>query len=306
MDGIKIKEITDGIESIYIVDSNVEHSQILEKIGKEGEVIVRYTYGDDLISQKRGDEISYYLFDGLGSTRLLTDANGNITDSYHYDAFGEILFREGETVNEFLFAGEQYDANVGFYYLRARWYDPSSGRFISMDTHPGVVYDPRTLHKYTYCGNNPINHIDPSGEFFSLIEISIVFPTIKSMQINYAKMNLNILRDSINIAEDIIRPAVKAQEVFMLAILEGDFEMVEAYTAARALEMTGYQMIGKSILDNMEKYIKKTMKIKIEIKFKDKHLERKRKGYKKLRKWLILWKNIMNILIYWKKVKLTK
>ena len=45
-------------------------------------------------------------------------------------------------------------------YLRARWYDPSSGRFISMDTHPGVVYDPRTLHKYTYCGNNPINHID--------------------------------------------------------------------------------------------------------------------------------------------------
>lgn len=69
-------------------------------------------------------EISYYVRDGHGSTRALTDPNGNITDTYDYDAFGNLIHSattlSSPTPNEFLFAGEQYDTETGHYYNRAR------------------------------------------------------------------------------------------------------------------------------------------------------------------------------------------
>lgn len=61
--------------------------------------------------------------------------------------------------------GEQYDPNLGFYYLRARFYNPSSGRFTQMDTWQGNMSDPVTLHKYLYANANPVNMIDPTGNF---------------------------------------------------------------------------------------------------------------------------------------------
>ena len=66
------------------------------------------------------------------STRLLTNEAGRITDRYVYDACGNLLKKEGDTENDFLYTGEQYNANTGLYYLRARYMDPSTGTFISM------------------------------------------------------------------------------------------------------------------------------------------------------------------------------
>lgn len=62
-----------------------------------------------------------------------------------------------------LYAGEQFDDNLGQYYLRARYYNPLNGTFNRMDPHPGNNQDPQSLHKYLYCHNNPINATDPSG-----------------------------------------------------------------------------------------------------------------------------------------------
>jgi RHS repeat-associated protein len=107
----------------------------------------------------------YYHADGLGSTRLLTDESGNPTDTYDYDAFGNLLDQTGSTPNVYLFAGEQSDDALGLYYLRARYMDPRLGRFISSDPFPGSVYNPASLHKYTYAHNNPVNFTDPSGQF---------------------------------------------------------------------------------------------------------------------------------------------
>ena len=99
--------------------------------------------------------------------RYLTDAAGAVTDTYTYDAFGNLIARTGTTPNDYLYAGEQFDANLGFYYLRARYYDPSTGRFQTMDTFEGNTHDPQRLHKYNYCQNNPINLVDPSGHMVS-------------------------------------------------------------------------------------------------------------------------------------------
>jgi RHS repeat-associated protein len=88
-------------------------------------------------------------------------------------AFGNIISSTGNTINEFLFTGEQYDANIGFYYLRARYMDPSIGRFITADPFSGFMFEPLSLHKYLYANADPINNIDPSG-CFSIQEISAV------------------------------------------------------------------------------------------------------------------------------------
>ncbi len=137
-----------------------------------------------MISRSRFAIISYYLYDGLGSTRALTDSTGNTTDKYTYEAFGNLINKVGTTVNDYLFAGEQYDPNVGFYYLRARYMDTKTGRFLTQDTYEGDNYDPMTLHKYLYCGNDPINRIDPSGNQATIMEmtaISAIMVTLSSI-----------------------------------------------------------------------------------------------------------------------------
>ena|GEM_PF-3047553 len=86
-----------------------------------------------------------------------------MTDSYVYDAFGNLRDRLGTTVNHYLYTGEQYDPDAGLYYLRARYYSPGNGRFASQDSWQGRISDPVTLHKYLYANGNPVNRIDPSG-----------------------------------------------------------------------------------------------------------------------------------------------
>ena len=106
---------------------------------------------------------SFYHYDGQLSTRQLTDGSQTVTDTYTYDAFGNLLNRSGATENDYLYTGEQYDPNIGFYYLRARYYNQTSGRFLTMDTYQGSVFEPASLHKYLYCGADPVGNWDPSG-----------------------------------------------------------------------------------------------------------------------------------------------
>ncbi len=99
--------------------------------------------------------------------RMLADMDGNITDTYDYDAFGNLTSRTGETENNYLYCGEQYDSTTGYYYLRARYMNPKSGTFISMDGYSGSIADPVSLHKYLYANANPVMNIDPSGYFIT-------------------------------------------------------------------------------------------------------------------------------------------
>jgi len=112
---------------------------------------------------------------GHGSVRQLTNQSGAITDTYTYDAFGNLINRTGTTPNDYLYAGEQFDANLGFYYLRARYMNPSNGRFHSMDSFEGVRKEPSTLHKYLYANGNPITNIDPSGNISIAMEFQAGF-----------------------------------------------------------------------------------------------------------------------------------
>ena len=103
------------------------------------------------------------MFDGHGSVRALTNASGAVSDTYDYDAFGNLIHSSGTTPNNYLFAGEQFDPDLGLYYNRARYLNVSTGRFWSMDTFEGDDESPFSLHKYLYAAGNPVDSVDPTG-----------------------------------------------------------------------------------------------------------------------------------------------
>ncbi len=170
--GTRTAKITDGVLTYYLVDTGGVLSQVLAELDHTGALITYYTRGAELISLSRPGEKRFYLYDGQGSTHVLADTDGQVTDTYLYDAFGNLLFRTGTTENDFLYTGEQFDANTGFYYLRARYMNPSTGTFTSMDPYAGTIFDPVSLHKYLYANANPVMNRDPSGEF-TLLEMEL-------------------------------------------------------------------------------------------------------------------------------------
>ena len=163
-DGVRVSSTVNGVKTEFLVDKNLPYAQVLEELVNDS-AIASYVYGLDLISQERGNADSYYLVDGLGSTRGLANASGVVTDTYTYDAFGNLVASAGGTANNYLFAGEQFDPNLGDYYLRQRYYDNDTGRFTRRDTYEGSLFSPITLHKYLYGNANPVAYTDPSGLF---------------------------------------------------------------------------------------------------------------------------------------------
>ena len=102
----------------------------------------------------------------------LTDEGGSVTDTYTFDAFGNLTSSTGDTENSYLYRGEQFDSFTGLYYLRARYMNPSTGTFITMDEYAGSVFEPLSLHKYLYANANPVMNSDPTG-YFSLSELNV-------------------------------------------------------------------------------------------------------------------------------------
>ena len=121
---------------------------------------IRHIRGYELVSSDSEAAKTYYHYasDELGSITHVTDADGTVLNRYEYDAFGDFTLREETVENRFGFAGEQYDPVANLYYLRARFYNPVIGRFLQEDTYYGDG-----LNLYTYCHNNPVGYVDPSG-----------------------------------------------------------------------------------------------------------------------------------------------
>nr|WP_322712654.1 putative Ig domain-containing protein [Nostoc sp. ChiSLP03a]MDZ8213882.1 putative Ig domain-containing protein [Nostoc sp. ChiSLP03a] len=161
--GIRVSSSTNGVETRYLLDEVQASPQVLEEYGINDSIQISYVYGNDLISQIQAEQTTYYHVDGLGSTTELTDAIGTVVSRYRYDAFGDKLSEMGNVNNKYLFAGEQFDPSLGDYYLRDRYYDTNSGRFIRRDIYEGSTDDPLSLHKYVYAHSNPVVLTDPSG-----------------------------------------------------------------------------------------------------------------------------------------------
>jgi len=160
----------EGVISTTYIGSLFE----IERLADSGERIVKHIFAGSnrICSIERGlspqgtvPEIYYYHSDHLGSSSIITNQSGQQVQHCEYTPYGTLARNEGSDIVKHKFTGKELDS-TGLYFYGARYYDPEIGRFITADTIVQAPYNPQTLNRYSYCGNNPINYTDPTGHFF--------------------------------------------------------------------------------------------------------------------------------------------
>jgi RHS repeat-associated protein len=142
----------------YIYDG----ANILEEVDAAGTLVTRYTQGlgmDEPLAILKSGVTSYYQADGLGSITSLSNSSGALVSTNNYDSFGKLVGSSGTITNPYRFTGRELDSETGLYYYRARYYDPSVGRFINEDPirfEGGVDF-------FAYTFNHPVGMVDPTG-----------------------------------------------------------------------------------------------------------------------------------------------
>lgn len=150
----------------YINDVNREYTEVLVEQNINGADDTTYVYGVDRLSLDRFDgSTGYYLYDPRGSVTGITNEDGQIYQSYRYNANGEITFGAPQYENEYTYNGESYNPNIESQYLRARYYDVTTAAFITEDSYLGDITEPLTLNRYNYCVSSPLNYVDKSGHW---------------------------------------------------------------------------------------------------------------------------------------------
>jgi RHS repeat-associated protein len=162
-DGIRRSVTNAGVSRSFLIDHNQDYAQVLEERLPGGSTDMRYVYGNDLEAQTANGTSRHFHYDALGSTRALSGATPALSDTYRYSAFGSISAQSGSSNTLYLFTGEQRDSESGNYYLRARNYQPSTGRFTSGDKFVFPDKYTRELNRYGYAAGNPATLVDPSG-----------------------------------------------------------------------------------------------------------------------------------------------
>jgi RHS repeat-associated protein len=152
--GRRVEVNDDGVVRRFVYSDRNLHNEF------DGANALRATYVTgvfpDSVYEIVRDGTSYYpLFDALGSVTALTDDAGAVVGRVRYSAYG-VPHWSGVADHGFTFTGHQYDDATGLIYARARYYDPSIGRFLSEDPKASV-------NPYPYVSNNPCNEIDLSG-----------------------------------------------------------------------------------------------------------------------------------------------
>ncbi|RLC74684.1 MAG: hypothetical protein DRJ03_31515, partial [Chloroflexi bacterium] len=126
-----------------------------------------YLVGHDTLGQWDGSTWAYHLPDALGSVRQVVDGAGAVVSAREWSPYGVELALSGvEGVGAAQaglgYTGEWFDADVGLEYLRARWYDGQTGRFVSKDLWVGE-FGPQAINRHVYVLNRPVNATDPTG-----------------------------------------------------------------------------------------------------------------------------------------------
>ena len=157
---------TDGLrtqknDTQYVVDI---HNNVIAEANESGSVTAETVWGHRPLARKTGDDWYYYRYNAHGDVIGLTDESGTVVNSYAYSPWGEIRTQTESVTNPIKYAGEYYDDELDMLYLRARYYDPQIGRFISLDAERGSIQNPMDMNRYVYCKNNPIKYVDPSGK----------------------------------------------------------------------------------------------------------------------------------------------
>jgi RHS repeat-associated protein len=155
-----------------IIRYGYEYEKVVLELDGAGSQTARNLYGINLINRTADGVTLFYQFNGHADITALTDANGTVTASYYYDAFGVTTSQSGGADNPFRYAGYEFDKETGLYYLKSRFYDAKIARFTQSDSYTGNNSDPLSLNLYTYVLNNPLRYLDPTGMIPNEIKIN--------------------------------------------------------------------------------------------------------------------------------------
>jgi RHS repeat-associated protein len=158
------KSFTTGANPPTITTSNYAYDgdNLIEEADQNGNVIARYSQTqsiDEPLTMLRSGSTSYYHADGLGSLTSVSNTAGALSQTYTFDSFGNQTASSGSVMNGFRYASREFDAESALYYMRARYFDPATGRFISED--PVTFLGGHNF--YNYSGNEPTTFKDPFG-----------------------------------------------------------------------------------------------------------------------------------------------
>ena len=165
-DGIRTSKTVNGTKTEFFLNG----SQILAQKTGDTTILFFYDSTGKRVGFANGDTLYYYLYSVQGDViAIMRAATGQVVAKYSYDAWGKctVTNASGYTVGEknpFRYRGYYYDTETGLYYLNSRYYSPEFGRFISADNQLSIGDDLTGLNLFAYCGNNPINRVDPTGE----------------------------------------------------------------------------------------------------------------------------------------------
>ena len=153
-DGLRVSKTVSGVTTQFVWSEAEELPALLQ----DGSTY--YIYGPEgaPIEQISGSTPIYLHQDQQGSTRLLTDAEGTVVGRYDYDAWGKVISHTGSDTTDIQYNGQYTDPETDFQYLRARYYDPSTGQFLTSDPLVGLTRTP-----FDYASNDPLDRSDPSG-----------------------------------------------------------------------------------------------------------------------------------------------
>lgn len=166
-DGVRLSQVAGGTTTRFVTDPNASLPNLLLETDGAGTALRYYIHSPyGLVEQlDAAGNPRYYHYDVSGNTVALTNASGQVTDSYAYTPFGETT-RSGSTPNPFQFVGQHGVRNFNnsqLYDMRARWYDATQARFLSLDPLLGNADEPQTLNRYAYATGNPVVKHDASG-----------------------------------------------------------------------------------------------------------------------------------------------
>jgi RHS repeat-associated protein len=150
----------------YVLDVGGLTSHVLMEVDDGGNPIAYYVHGLGLVSRiTPAGDVVYYHYDPVGSTVALTNAAANVTDRYAYDPFGVVAHFEGTTPNPYRYVGRYgvMDEGNGLNFVRARYYRPDVGRFLTADPQLSDGAGTIGMHRYVYALDNPVRFVDVNG-----------------------------------------------------------------------------------------------------------------------------------------------
>lgn len=157
--GRRIQKSSSSATTNYIYDG----ANVIEQLNSAGAILNRFTDTqnvDEPLAITSSGVSNFYEQDGLGSVTSLTNSSGSLSQTYTFDSFGNTTASSGSVANPYQYTAREFDSETGLYYYRARYYDPSIGRFVTEDPlafNAGIDF-------YVYVGNVPTEYIDPFGQ----------------------------------------------------------------------------------------------------------------------------------------------